>query len=186
MATLSVLRFSTAGGAAAALEVLLALHEAGRFRPGDLAMVSWKPRTRVPALRPVRTIRPRTPMGPGFWNLVSSHLFCLPAAAAAAGLPAGGTYCSLADLGIRDDFMRTIQARIKRGTSALFVLTDDANVDRVIQLLEDLDFTVASTNLSQLQFEGLRLGFGARMVVDRKSHDSPPRLPAHDSGQPPH
>lgn len=186
MATLSVLRFSTTGGAAVALEVLLALHDSGQFRPRDVAMVSWKPCNRVPVLRPARALRPRAPMGPRFWNLLSSHLFCLPAAATAAGLPAGGTRCSLANFGIRDDFLRTIQDRLTPGTSALFVLTDDANVDRIILLLKDLAFTVASTSLSTRQLEGLRLGFGARPVADMNSNDPLPQPLARGRDQPRH
>jgi len=100
-------------------------------------------------------------MAPAFWNLLWSHLFYLPAVVASAGLPPRGAFCSLADLGIRDDFQRTIQERLVPGTSAMFALTDDANVDRIILLLDRLAFTAVSTNLSLRQMEALRLGSGS-------------------------
>lgn len=187
MATLSVLRFSTTDGATIAIDALLALNDAGRFQPRDVAMVSWKPGERVPDLKRAGALRPQAPMGPGFWSLLCSHLFCLPAAAAAAGLAAGGAYCSLADLGIRDDFLQTIRERLTPGMSALFVLSDDANVDRLIRLLDSLPFTVASTNLSTRQLEGLLLGFGACPRPDAASGDPPPELPGKPApGQPLH
>ena len=161
MATLSILRFSTAGGAAAALDEVRVLSAAGRLAARDLAMMSWKPGQRVPETRCVGMPLPNAPMGPSFWNLLFGHLFFLPAAAAAAGATLQSARWSLAGLGIRDDFLQTARKRLTPGTSALFVLTDDVNVDPVITLLGDLPFTVTSTNLSTRQLESLQMAFRA-------------------------
>ncbi|HET6593169.1 MAG TPA: DUF1269 domain-containing protein [Xanthomonadales bacterium] len=161
MATLSILRFSTAGGVAAALDEVRVLSAAGRLAARDLAMMSWEPGQRVPETRCVAMPLPNLPMGPSFWNLLFGHLFFLPAAAAAAGAALQSMRWSLAGLGIRDDFLLTARERLTPGTSALFVLTDDANVDPVIMLLGDLPFTVTSTNLSTRQLESLQMAFGS-------------------------
>jgi len=178
MATLSVLRFSTTGGAAAALESLQALNTAGQFAPRDLALLSWDHGRRLPDFRSVRSPPPQAPMGAGFWNLFAIHLFQLPLAVASAGLPAGSTRCSLAGLGIRDDFLRTVRDRVTSGTSALFVLTDDATVDPIIKLLQHLAFTVVSTSLSTRQVEALHFGFGAGPRADGEPDDPLPGPPA--------
>ena len=171
MATLSVLRFSTIGGAATALGSLRALTATGKFASRGLALVSWEPASRVPSLRPIRLPQTMVPMGGGFWSLLSIHLFQLPLAVATAGLPSGSSHCSLADLGIRDDFLRTVRDRVTPGTSALFVLTDDATVDPIIRLLQHLAFTVVSTSLSTRQVEALHFGFGAGPLADGERDD---------------
>jgi len=177
MATLSVLRFSTTCGAAIALEALRALTAAGQFASRGLALVSWEPGSRVPDLRSIPSPQPMAPMGAGFWSLLSIHLFQLPLAAATAGLPPGSTHCSLADLGIRDDFLRTVRDRVTPGTSALFVLTDDATVDPIIRLLQHLAFTVVSTSLSTRQVEALHFSFGAGPLADGDRDDPLPGPP---------
>lgn len=174
MATLSMLRFSTPGGAAAALEEVRTLSAIGRLAARDFATMSWEPGRLVPDVQCTDARQPPfVPLGRGFWNLLFSHLFFLPIAATAAGVALRVNCYSLEALGIRDDFLRTSRERLTPGTSALFVLTDDANVDPVIHLLEDLPFTIASTNLSMRQVEALRAAFG----VNPESHPTtgPPR-----------
>ena len=178
MATLSVLRFSTVAGASAALSATQGMRHGERFSPRDLAILSWEPGRAVPDFQALRDPVPRAPMAAAFWNLLYSHLFHVPLAAASAGLPGRDALCSLAGLGIRDDFLQTLLHRLTPGTSALFVLTDDATVDRILLLLEDLDFTVASTNLSTLQVEALQKGFGAGPMADGECNDPLPGPPA--------
>jgi len=161
MATLSILRFSTVGGAQAALGDLRILCDDAGLAARDLALVSWSPGRSVPDIQAVSMPRPSGRMGGAFWNLLFSHVFFLPVAVAEAGLRHCQRQWSLADLGIRDDFLSTAQERLTCGTSALFVLTDDATVDPVVRLLGELPFTVMSTNLSTRQLEALRLGFGS-------------------------
>ena len=178
MATLSVLRFSSVGGASAALEDLRALHADGRVDPREMAVLSWEAGERLPDFRPVPSPPTRAPMGAGFWNLLSIHLFHLPLVAVSAGLSAHSASCCLADLGIRDGFIRTVQDRVTAGSSALFLLTDDATVDRIIHLLEHLAFTVVSTSLSTRQVEAWQFGFGAGPVADGERDDPLPGPPA--------
>lgn len=184
MATLSLLRFSTAGGAATALEALQALNAAGRFEARELALASWQPGRRVPDFRPVHLPQSKASMGSDFWNLLAIHLFQLPLAVASAGLPPGSAHCSLADLGIRDDFLRTVRDRVTPGTSALLAMTDDATVDPIIHLLQHLAFTVVSTSLSTRQVEALRFGFGAGPVEDGERDDPLPGPPAQGACPP--
>jgi uncharacterized membrane protein len=98
-------------------------------------------------------------MNDAFWHLLLGHVLLLPIAAAEAGVPVAASSGSLASLGIRNDFLDTARRRLAPGTSALFVLTDDATVDRLLALLPDLEFTVTSTNLSTGQLQGLRHAF---------------------------
>ena len=161
MATLSILRFSTVGGAQAALANVRLLRTNEQLLPLDLAMTSWQPGSRLPEIHGIEPGLPHAPMGSGFWHLLFSALFFLPLAATEAGVPAWPGRWSLADLGIHDAFLATARDRLSPGSSALFLLTGDATVDRVIQLLEELPFTVMSTNLSNRQLEALRTAFNS-------------------------
>jgi uncharacterized membrane protein len=98
-------------------------------------------------------------MHDAFWHLLFGHVCLLPIAAAAAGLPSGPSPCSLASLGIRDDFLESTRRRLAPGASALLLLTDDATVDRLLARLPRQDFTVTSTNLSHRQLHGLWRAF---------------------------
>jgi len=94
-------------------------------------------------------------MSDAFWHLLFGHVFLLPIAAAEARVAAGACSCSLAGLGIRDDFLDTARRRLVPRTSALFLLTDHATVDRVLGMMPPLEFTLTSTNLSTRQLHGL-------------------------------
>jgi uncharacterized membrane protein len=65
----------------------------------------------------------------------------------------------MASLGIHDDFLQTARDCLGPGSSALFLVTDDATVDPVIRSLANLSFTVMSTNLSRRQLDALRTAF---------------------------
>jgi uncharacterized membrane protein len=183
MATLSTLIFSNVDGASAAKADFRLLGGVRLLALRDASTMAWHPGDRLPALRHADELQLREPVGPGFWHLLFTHLFILPVAAAEAGLPTLSPTSSLAGLGIRDDFLQTAQRRLGPGTSALFVLTDDANVDPVIDLLADLPFTVTSTNLSTRQLETLCTAF--RPDTPGGSDEHPSTLRAADmSGGP--
>jgi uncharacterized membrane protein len=159
MATLSALRFSGAGGHEAALAEVRTLNGSGRLVLSDLAIMSWSPERRLPDMRTASFPAEGMPMGERFWNLLFSHVFLLPLAAAEAGVPAQSARCLMASLGIHDDFLQTARDCLGPGSSALFLLTNDATVDPVIRSLANFSFTVMSTNLSRRQLDALRTAF---------------------------
>ena len=57
----------------------------------------------------------------------------------AVGAAAGAFGGALADVGIDDDFINSLRSKIEPGTSALFVMTDNAVVDKVVPELRELD-----------------------------------------------
>lgn len=125
----------------------------------DAAAVGWPLGHRRPDFRGVADLRSPAPIGDAFWHLLFGHIFLLPIAAAKAGITMQPTSCSLASLGVLDDFVDAARRRVVPGTSALFLLTDHATVDRMLALLPRLEFTVTSTNLSIRQLQGLRHAF---------------------------
>ena len=65
------------------------------------------------------------------------------------------------DYGIDDNFIKQVQGKVTEGTSALFLLTSGAVVDRVIEEMKKLPkFEIIQTNLSKEQEDQLRAEFG--------------------------
>jgi uncharacterized membrane protein len=66
---------------------------------------------------------------------------------------------SFVDVGIDDDFIKSMRASITEGTSALFLLTSDATVDKVAEAMKSVEFELVSTNLSKEEEDKLRAAF---------------------------
>ena len=58
-----------------------------------------------------------------------------------------GTAASAATLGIGDDFVREVEGLMKPGTSALFVLDDEGDMEVILHTIRGLGGTVLKTNV---------------------------------------
>jgi len=65
-----------------------------------------------------------------------------------------------ANYGIDKGFIDQVQSKITPGTSALFLLTSGAVVDKVADAVKGQQFEIIQTNLSKEQEEKLRADFG--------------------------
>jgi uncharacterized membrane protein len=71
-----------------------------------------------------------------------------PLAGAAIGAVLGGAgSAAAAGVGISDDFVRDVEAMMKRGTSVLFVLDDEGEMDVILHAIRGLGGTVLKTNV---------------------------------------
>ena len=86
-------------------------------------------------------------------------MFLVPLLGAAIGAAAGALAGKLSDVGINDDFIRRTREQVTPGTSALFVLTSDAVVDRVREAFSGQRPELLFTNLSTEQENALREAF---------------------------
>jgi uncharacterized membrane protein len=70
-----------------------------------------------------------------------------PLAGAAIGAVLGGAgSATAAGVGIGDDFVRDVEAMMKPGTSVLFVLDDEGDMDVILHAIRGLGGTVLKTN----------------------------------------
>ena len=161
MATLAALRFTDPSLALAALPVLETSERCGAIRLDDAAIVEWPTSSYRPTARHLAEVRTARPLSPSFWQLFFGAAFLLPVAARALGEHSAETGCSMATFGISDRFVRELRSRLVSGTSGLFLLTPDANADRVVEALAELDFSLFSTTLSRRQQGALLAAFGA-------------------------
>ena len=160
MAILTAWKFDSPYGADDALATLEKLQNEALIQVQDAAVVSWEPERRKPKTREMHSMKKAGALGGGFWGLLFGLIFFVPILGLAIGAAAGAMAGSLSDVGISDKFIDTVREKITPGTSALFLLTSDAVVDRVKSEFEGTQAELISTNLSNEQEAKLREAFG--------------------------
>jgi uncharacterized membrane protein len=71
----------------------------------------------------------------------------LPGAIVGALLGCAGTAASVAAVGIGDDFVRKVEGLMRPGTSALFVLDSEGDMEMILHAIRGLGGTVLKTNV---------------------------------------
>ena len=94
-----------------------------------------------------------------FWGMFFGLIFFTPPLGMAVGAALGALGGAFQDYGIDDDFIRSVRGAVTAGTSALFLMTSDAVVDRVAEAMKRNDFDIIATNLSRDQERRLRETF---------------------------
>jgi uncharacterized membrane protein len=154
--TLTAWKFHDPGGAEQALERVRALAKQGLISVDDAALVTWPTSRRRPHTRELGSLTgPGALMG-GFSGTLLGLIFVAPLAGLAVGAAAGAVVGRLSDLGIDDDFIAEVRARVTPGTSALFLLSHGAVVDRVAAEMADLEMELVRSNLGSEQERRLR------------------------------
>jgi len=156
MATLTVWKFDTADGAQGALHLLERMQKEELINLVDAAVVTWPEGRRKPKTEQLRNLTGAGALGGSFWGLLFGLLFFIPLLGMAIGAAMGAMTGSLADVGIDDDFIRTVRNEVTEGTSALFVMTAGVVTDRVLGEFRGTGAHLASTNLSNEQEAKLR------------------------------
>jgi uncharacterized membrane protein len=156
MATMSVWKFSTANGAAIAEETLKELQRKELIRVHDAAMVTWPENARKPKTRQLRNMTGTGALGGAFWGMLFGLIFFVPLLGMAIGAGMGALTGSMTDVGIDDSFIRRMREEIQPGTSALFVLSSGAVVDKVKDAFRGQEMVLVETNLSHEQEDKLR------------------------------
>src|SRR5918997_3433186 len=159
MSTLSVWRFSTADAADRAVSTLHELSQQQLISVRDAATVSWQPDAKKPRTRQLNDLAGAGALGGAFWGMLFGLLFLVPLLGAAIGAAAGALVGAFSDVGIDDEFIKSTRDQITPGTSALFVLTSDAVVDRVQEAFTGQRAELLFTNLSKDQEDALREAF---------------------------
>ena len=159
MASLTVWKFQTVYGADAALGKLEDLARQQLIVLQDAAVVSWEPGKKKPKTRELHDTKMGGALGGGFWGLLFGLIFCVPLLGLAIGAASGALLGSMADVGISDSFIKDVRDQVTPGTSALFLLTSDAVVDRVKEEFPGGEAELISTNLSKEQEDALREAF---------------------------
>lgn len=159
MAALTVWRFDTPDGAERAEAILLRIAQEGAIEVLDAAVVSWAPDRAKPRTRHLTDLTGERAGWGAFWGFIFGLLFFVPLLGTAVGAGVGAIAGHLSDTGIDRDFIRSVQDRVTPGTSALFLLSDNAVIGRVKMEFLGLEPELISTDLSAEQERRLREAF---------------------------
>jgi uncharacterized membrane protein len=159
MATLTVWKFDSTGGAENALALLERMQKEELIQINDAAYVYWPEGKKKPKTEQLHNLTGAGALGGSFWGLLFGLIFFVPLLGMAVGAAMGALTGSMADVGIDDDFIRQVRDNVTPGTSALFVMSSNAVGDKVIGEFRETGASLVSTNLSKDQEEKLRAAF---------------------------
>jgi uncharacterized membrane protein len=159
VATFTVWKFHTADGAESALDTLERLQSEELIKVQDAAVVSWPEDKKKPRTRHLNDLTGAGALGGAFWGFLFGLIFFVPLLGLAVGAATGALAGSLTKVGIDEDFVSSIREKITPGTSALFVMTSDAVIDKVREAFPAADAELIHTNLSNEDETALRQAF---------------------------
>jgi uncharacterized membrane protein len=160
VATVTVLEFDTAEKAGEVLELVQNLQKQHLIKVLDAAIVTWPVGKKAPHTRQLVDLVGAGAIGGMFWGLLFGMIFFTPLFGMAIGAAFGALGGTFRDYGIDDDFIKRIRSEVTEGTSALFLMTSDAVLDRVAEAMKGIEFKILATNLSHEQEQKLREAFG--------------------------
>ena len=140
------------------------------------AAIMWRDTDGKPKLAQLNDMTGAGALGGAFWGMLFGLLFFIPLLGLAVGAAMGAIAGIMSDVGIDDKFIKQVGESITPGTSALFLLTSHAVLDKVLEQTKDLKYEVLQSNLSQDDEDQLRAAIGATTggaTTDGASDSSP-------------
>ncbi|HYJ12077.1 MAG TPA: DUF1269 domain-containing protein [Thermomicrobiales bacterium] len=162
MASLTAWKFDNVTGADQVLEVLKGLQGQRLIEIQDGAVVRWEAGKKKPKTEQLTSTAGIGALGGAFWGMLFGLLFFVPFFGMAIGAGMGALMGKFTDYGIDNNFIKAVQDEVTPGTSALFLLSQSAAPDRVIEAVKNAGFhpTLISSNLTEEQEATLREDFG--------------------------
>jgi uncharacterized membrane protein len=160
MTAFTVWKFDTPGGAEHAVSRIEGVASEGLITLLDHAVVSWPTGAQRPVTKQVHdSVRHGSGWG-ALWGLVIGGLFFMPLVGAAAGAAIGGLAKATEGVGITKEQLEKIRTQITEGTSALFLVTEQGDLDRVGERFHGSHMKLVETNLTDAERKLLLETFG--------------------------
>jgi uncharacterized membrane protein len=160
MTALTVWKFDTATGAGEALGKLESLQKQKLIEVQDAATVEWAQGKKKPKTRQAMNVAGMSALSGAFWGMLFGLIFFIPFFGMAMGAAMGALAGHFTDYGIDDEFIKSVRDQVTEGTSALFLLTGNATVDKLQDQLKGQFGTLIKSNLSKEQEAKLNEAFG--------------------------
>jgi uncharacterized membrane protein len=160
MTTFTVWKFEDAGGAQRAEATLKQAESEGLVEIVDHAVLSWEPDAEKPELHHKHDSKKRGAAWGALWGVMGGALFAIPVAGAAIGLGLGALAKASEGTGLSKEDLERIRDEVTPGTSALFLVTDNANLDRLGERFTAHDSRLLTTNLTEAERDTLLETFG--------------------------
>jgi uncharacterized membrane protein len=161
MASLTVFKFNTPEGAGQMLDKVVSLQKQQLIILQDAATVTWPEGKQGPKTKQAVNLAGIGALDGAFWGMLFGMLFFVPFFGMAVGAAFGALGGKMRDYGIDDDFIKKVREQVTEGTSALFLLTDKAVIDKVTDALKGEKFELIASNLTKEQEDELMAAFSA-------------------------
>jgi uncharacterized membrane protein len=160
MSNLVVLAFKDEGGAAAFTSEVERMQKMNILKLDDAATVTRNAEGKV-KVKQANSLVGAGAFGGAFWGMLIGLLFWMPWLGLAMGAVSGALAAKFTDIGIDDDFIKSVGDEISPGTSAIFLMVADSTPDRVLDEMRGRsDIRVLSTSLSKEAEDRLREALG--------------------------
>ena len=161
MTAFTVWKFEDPDGAAHAATALKSAQTDGLVTIVDHAVMSWPVGADKPDLEHSHDDPKRGAAWGALWGILGGALFTVPVIGGVVGIAVGALAKSTQGTGITKEDLARIRTEIKEGNSALFAVTEDANLDRLGERFRGgQGTTLLTTNLTDAEREVLLETFG--------------------------
>ena len=161
MSTITVFKFEDTQGAEKMLNLVKSLTKQKLITLQDAASVVWVEGKKAPKTKQMIELTGRGALDGAFWGMLFGLIFFVPFFGMAIGAAMGALTGKFADYGIDDSFIESVRVNVTEGTSALFLMTSDAVLDKVTAAINEagLEFELLTSNLAGEQEEKLKAAF---------------------------
>jgi uncharacterized membrane protein len=160
MTAFTVWKFDSPDGAEHAVFLLKNAEADNLVEVLDHATVSWPAGEKKPTIKHGHDDTLRGTGWGAFWGLLLGALFTVPLLGAAAGAGIAAISKATEKLGITEEQLEQIRNEVTEGSSALFVVSDQGNLDRLGERFRGMNMTLVQTNLTPAERELLLETFG--------------------------
>ncbi|GAA4690968.1 DUF1269 domain-containing protein [Nocardioides conyzicola] len=160
MTTFTVWKFDDPDGAAQAETALRSGADDGLVTIVDHAVMSWPEGADQPVLHHHHDSPKRGAAWGALWGILGGALFAIPVAGLALGAGIGALAKATAGTGITKEDLERIRTEVGPGSSALFLVTENADMDRLGERFRGRDSRLVSTNLTEAERATLLETFG--------------------------
>jgi uncharacterized membrane protein len=159
MTALTVLKFPNPEGAGKMLEKIQSLQKQQLIKIEDAAIVSWPAGRKSPKTKQLVNLAGMGALDGAFWGMLFGLIFFIPFFGLAVGAAFGALGGAMRDYGIDDEFIKKTREKVTEGTSALFLMTSGAVVDKVVEQLKGEQMELIASNLTAEQEQQLKAAF---------------------------
>jgi len=125
----------------------------------DAAIVTWPEGRKSPKTKQLTNLAGLSALDGAFWGMLFGLIFAVPFFGLAVGAAFGALAGGMVDYGIDDEFIKKTREQVTEGTSALFLMTSGAVVDKVVEQLRGERMELISSNLTAEQEQQLKDAF---------------------------
>jgi uncharacterized membrane protein len=155
MSNLFVLAFQNEEGAGQTLDEVVKLQKQNLISVDDAAIAVHHQNGKV-KVHQGSNLSGAGAMGGAFWGLLFGLIFFVPFVGMAIGAASGALMGKLTDYGIDDKMIKEIGDKVEPGTSALFLMSHDAQREKVIDALRPYGGELIQSSLSPKEEASLK------------------------------